>query len=110
MARLSDLPRELTVLILSFLLLDDIETFTSMCRKIYNLAAKEIETFRALKRKHAVYRFCNPYGSSSRRNISQVSEDILQEPKSRVCSGALDIFVVAHVRASGNATGTEPGL
>ncbi|CAF9938632.1 hypothetical protein IMSHALPRED_001031 [Imshaugia aleurites] len=75
------MPNEITLMILQFVLPDDIESFTSTCRKIYNLAAEELETHRSLKRKHAVYRFCNPREPSPSPSPSQLLDDILQEPR-----------------------------
>ena len=91
MARLSDLHRELTLMIISHLLPDDLENFTSTCRKIYKLAGEDLERHRALKRKHAVYRFYDPYRSSPRRKISHLLGKILQEPHTAVYVRELSI-------------------
>lgn len=64
MARLSDLPNEIILAIIPLILPNDIESFASTCKKIYNLAAEELERHRALKRKYALYRFCDRSGSS----------------------------------------------
>lgn len=81
MARLSDLPNEITLMIIQLVLPDDVESFTSTCQQMYNLAGEELERHRCLKQKHAVYRFSDPYGDSPRRNLSQLLDEILQEPR-----------------------------
>lgn len=46
----------------------------------YNLAAKDLERHRALKRKYAVSLFHNPYNGSFRRSRSDQLDKYLQEP------------------------------
>lgn len=81
MARLSDLPNEITLIIISLLLPGDLESFTSTCGKIYTLAAEDLQRHRSLKRKHAVHRFCHPHSSSPHGSLSQLLDEVLQEPR-----------------------------
>ena len=77
MAQLSDLPNEIVLLILPFVLPDYLESFSGACRKHYSLAAKELQRHRALKREHTLYKFPPlPF-----RGPTRLLERILQEPR-----------------------------
>ncbi len=80
MAWLTDLPNEIALMIIPLVLPDDIESFTSTCRNIYNLAAQNLESHRALKRQYTVYR--NRHRDYTPRcNVLQLLDDIFQEPR-----------------------------
>ena len=77
MAKLSDLPNEIILVILPLVLPDYIESFSGACKKHYSLAAEELKRHRALKREHAVYKFRN----FRHRGVSRLLDMILQEPR-----------------------------
>ncbi|KAM0798413.1 hypothetical protein BDR22DRAFT_964758 [Usnea florida] len=77
MAKLSELPNEIILLILPLLLPDYIESFSAACKKHYILAAEELNRHRASKREHAVYKFRN----FRHRGVSRLLDMILQEPR-----------------------------
>ncbi len=76
-----DLPNEIILMIISLVLPDDIESFTSTCSKIYRLAAQDLERHRALKRQYAVHQHRYPDDNPPRCNVSQLLDEIFQEPR-----------------------------
>ena len=80
MARFTDIPNEITLMIIPLIHPDDIESFTSTCWSIYVLAAEDLERHRALKRKHAVYQWSGSHRSFSHCSPSRLLNDVLQEP------------------------------
>lgn len=81
MARFSDLPNEITLMIISLVLPDDIENIASTCRNIYDLAERHLERHRALKRRHAVYLFNDPRPTSPQRTHLPLLDEYLQESR-----------------------------
>ena len=93
MGRLTDMPNEITLMIIRLVLPDDIESFTSTCAQIYNVAIEDLGKHRTLKRKHGVYRYRDPsryrdprlisapYETSNRCSLAQLLDEILQEPR-----------------------------
>ena len=81
MAWLTDLPNEIILMIIPLVSPDDIESFTSTCRKIYNLAAQDLERHRSLKRQYGAYHLRGPDDNSLRCRGSQLLDEIIQEPR-----------------------------
>ena len=87
------MPNEITLMIIRLVLPDDIESFTSTCTQIYNVATEDLERHRTLKRKHRVYGYEDPsryrdprlysapYPLSNRCSLAQLLDEILQEPR-----------------------------
>ena len=82
MALLSDLPNEITLMILGLLLLSpaDFESFVSTCWRIYRVAGAHLDIHRALKREHGEQRFGDPEISGSRSRPSYLLAQIFREP------------------------------
>ena len=87
------MPNEITLMIIRLVLPDDIESFTSTCTQIYNVATEDLERHRTLKRKHRVYGYEDPsryrdprlysapYQLSNRCSLAQLLDEILQKPR-----------------------------
>ena len=82
MALLSDLPNEITLMILGLLLYSpaDFESFVSTCKKIYSVAGADLDIHRALTREHRVYRFNDPCIFGPRGLPSHLLARIFHEP------------------------------
>ena len=81
MARLSDMPYEITLMIVRLVSPDDIESFALACKDIYYVAYLTLMKHRALKKKHAAYHYYDPDVSGSRCSPSQLLDQILREPR-----------------------------
>ena len=79
MAQLSDMPNEITTMIISLLLPDDIDSFTLTCKKNYDVATTNLQYHWDLKRKYATYR-CDTAPEPPFSPV-QLLEKILQEPR-----------------------------
>lgn len=81
MSRLSDMPDQIISKIISLVAPDCIESFTSTCKRIYELAVEKLDRHRAMKQKHAVYQYKNPIDFYPCCRPSQLLEKVLQEPQ-----------------------------